>query len=252
MIPLLLAFQVAQAPDTTLFPRREEVLRLYTNCDESHWPASLVDSSVPKTTEELVAGVARRHALEVGWREWFRTHGGDSLGATPDSDWVYPLEVRGRLIDNYRQRRPGGFHEALDIFVPREGATIRAPVNALVIAAEDGWQGTWKRHVGIQYTGGGLSRRAGNGVLLFEPSSGGYYYMIHMRDSSVVVRAGDVVRAGQQLGRVGHTGNAIQPGHGGHLHLAYKRAGTGCGVDSVLVPVDPYAQVRRARSSLSR
>ena len=252
MIPLLLALQVLQAPDTALFPRREEVLRLYTNCDESHWPASLVDSNVPKTPVELVQGVARRQQLEAGWRRWFLAHGGDSLVATPESAWAYPLEVRGRLIDNYRQRRPGGFHEALDIFVPREGATIRAPVNALVVLAEQGWRGGWKRHVGLQYEGGGLSRRAGNGVLLFEAATGAYYYMIHMRDSSLAVRAGDVVRPGQRLGLVGHSGNASQPGHGGHLHFAYKRAGTGCGVDSVLVPVDPYAQVRRARSALSR
>jgi murein DD-endopeptidase MepM/ murein hydrolase activator NlpD len=64
------------------------------------------------------------------------------------------------------------------------------------------------------------------------------------------VRAGDVVRAGQRLGAVGHSGNASQPGHGGHLHFAYKRAGRGCGVDSVLVPVDPFVQVRAARARL--
>jgi murein DD-endopeptidase MepM/ murein hydrolase activator NlpD len=252
MIQLLLAFQLAQSPDTTLFPRREELLRLYTNCDESHWPASLVDSAVPKRHEELVAGARRRLQLESGWRQWYREHGGDSLGATPEDAWVYPLEVRGRLIDNYRQRRPGGFHEALDIFVPREGAPIRAPVNAVVVVAENGWRGGWKRHVGLQYQGGGLSRRAGNGVLLFEPSTGAYFYLIHMQDSSVALRAGDVVRAGQRLGRVGHSGNASQPGHGGHLHFAYKRAGSGCGVDSVLVPVDPFAIVLRSRASLSR
>jgi murein DD-endopeptidase MepM/ murein hydrolase activator NlpD len=251
MIHLFLAIQLAQAPDTTLFPRREEVLRLYTNCDESRWPTSLVDSAVPKTHEVLVAGVARRLQLEAGWRRWFREHGGDSLGATPEEAWVYPLEVRGRLIDNYRQRRPGGFHEALDMFVPREGTPIRSPVAALVILAEEGWQGGWIRHVGLQYQGGGLSRRAGNGVLLFEPSSGAYHYLIHMQDSSLAVHAGDLVRAGQRLGRVGHSGNASQPGHGGHLHFAYKRPGSGCGVDSVLVPVDPFSLVRAARARLS-
>jgi murein DD-endopeptidase MepM/ murein hydrolase activator NlpD len=250
MIHLLLAFQLAQAPDTTLFPRREELLRLYTNCDESRWPSSLADSIVPKTHEELVAGVARRALLEAGWRRWFREHNGDTIGATPDNAWIYPLEVRGRLIDNYRQRRPGGFHEALDMFVPREGTPIRSPVNALVVLAEEGWQGGWKRHVGLQYQGGGLSRRAGNGVLLFEPFSGAYHYLVHMQDSSVAVRAGEVVRAGQRVGRVGHSGNASQPGHGGHLHFAYKRAGSGCGVDSVLVPVDPFALVRAARTRL--
>jgi murein DD-endopeptidase MepM/ murein hydrolase activator NlpD len=250
MIHLLLAFQLAQAPDTALFPRREELLRLYTNCDESHWPSSLVDSTVPKTHEELVTGVARRLQLEAGWRHWFREHGGDSLAATPENAWIYPLEVRGRLIDNYPQRRVGGRHEALDMFVPREGAPIRSPVNALVVVAESGWQGGWTRHVGLQYQGGGLSRRAGNGVLLFEPSSGAYYYLIHMQDSSLAVRAGDMVRSGQRLGRVGHSGNASQPGHGGHLHFAYKRAGSACGVDNVLVPVDPFAMVRGARARL--
>ena len=105
MIHLLLAIQIAQAPDTTLFPRREELLRLYTNCDEGRWPGALVDSTVPKTREELVTGVATRLRLEGGWRRWYEAHGGDSLGATPESTWVYPLEVRGRLIDNYRQRR---------------------------------------------------------------------------------------------------------------------------------------------------
>ena len=250
LIALLLVLQVPV--DTALFPPKAELLRLYTNCDEARWPASLVDSLVPKTPGEVRAGVARRLELEAGWRRWYLAHGGDTLGSTPPDSWIYPLEVRGRLIDNYRQRRPGGFHEALDIFVPREGTLVRAPVNGVVVAAGDHWQGGWQRHVGLRYQGGGLSRRAGNGVLLFEPSSGGYFYLIHLQDSSVAGAAGDVVRAGQLLGRVGHTGNAAQPGHGGHLHFAYKRPGSACGVDSVLVPVDPIEVMRRARAALRR
>jgi len=250
MIHLLLAFQISQAPDTTLFPRREELIRLYTNCDESRWPYGLADSIVPKTHDELVSGVARRRQLEAGWRRWFQERAGDSLGATPEGGWTYPLAVRGRLIDNFRQPRAEGMHEALDIFVPREGAEIRAPVSGVVIAAGDDWKGGWKRHVGLQYQGDGLSRRAGNGVILFDPASGAYFYFAHMLGGSVAVRSGDVVRAGRTLGRVGHSGNASQPGHGRHLHFAYKIAGTGCSVDGVLVPVDPFAQVRAARARL--
>ncbi|MFI5207769.1 MAG: M23 family metallopeptidase [Gemmatimonadales bacterium] len=250
MIHLLLAIQLAQAPDTTLFPRREELIRLYTNCDESRWPSGLVDSTVPKTHDELVSGVARRRQLEAGWRRWFQERAGDSLAPTPEGAWTYPLAVRGRLVDNFRQPRAEGMHEALDIFVPREGVEIRAPVSGIVIAAGDAWKGGWKRRVGLQYQGDGLSRRAGNGVILFDPASGAYFYFVHMLGGSVVVHAGDVVRAGRMLGRVGHSGNASQPGHGRHLHFAYKVAGTGCNVDGVLVPVDPFAQVRAARTRL--
>ncbi len=250
MIHLLLAFQVAQAPDTTLFPRREELLRLYTNCDESRWTWGTADTLVPKTSQELIAGVGRRRALEDGWRRWFAQHATDTLATTPADAWVYPLPVRGRLIDNFRQPRADGMHEALDIFVPREGVEIRAPVSGVVIAAGDDWKGGWKRHVGLQYQGDGLSRRAGNGVILFDPASGAYFYLVHMLGGSVAVHAGAVVRSGQTLGRVGHSGNASAPGHGRHLHFAYKVAGTGCSVDGVLVSANPFRQMRAARARL--
>ena len=236
---LPLALQLARSvPDTALFPPREELLRLYTNCDESRWPYGTGETFVPKTNQELVAGVARRRALEEGWRRWFTTHAGDSLQSTAAGARVYPLAVPGRLIDNFHEKRAGGIHEALDIFAPREGIPIRAPVTGVVVAAGDGWQGGWKRRVGLHYEGGGLSRRAGNGVIIFEPGSGTYYYLAHMQDSGVTVRSGDVVRAGRLIGRVGHSGNASQPGHGRHLHFATKHAGPACGVDAVLVAVD--------------
>ena len=137
-------------------------------------------------------------------------------------------------------------------FFAPERTVIRSPVTALVVAAGDHWIGHWQRHVGIVYEGGGLSRRAGNGVILFEPATGAWFYLVHMRDSSVAVNAGDIVRSGQALGKVGHTGNAIQPGHGGHLHFAYKRPGSACGVDSVLVPANPVESMRRARAKVRR
>jgi murein DD-endopeptidase MepM/ murein hydrolase activator NlpD len=250
-LSLLLALRLAQAsPDTALFPPREELLRLYTNCDESRWPYGTGETLVPKTNQELVAGVARRRALEEGWRRWFTAHAGDSLRPTAGGARVYPLAVRGRLLDNFHEKRAGGIHEALDIFAPREGVPIRAPVTGVVVAAGDGWRGGWKRRVGLHYEGGGLSRRAGNGVIVFEPGSGGYFYLAHLQDSSVVVRAGDVVRAGRLIGRVGHSGNASQPGHGRHLHFATKHSGAACGVDGVLVAANPYRWLRAARSGL--
>ncbi len=250
---LLLALQIAAAPaplDTALFPARETLIRLYTNCDEPRWPWGLDEVFVTKSDSELVAGVAQLRALEERWRGYFAERAGDSIVPTPEDQWVYPLATRGRLLDNFNNPRAGGIpHEALDIFVLREGVSVRTPVAGVVVAAGDDWKGGWVRHAGLHYEGGGLSRRAGNGVMIFEPASGRYFYFAHL-EAGVAVRAGDIVRARGELGHVGHTGNASEPGHGKHLHFTVKRPGSGCGVEGVLVPENPYRGIRAARARL--
>lgn len=254
MHALLAALVTLQGPirvptqDTSLFITREEFIRLYTDCTESRWPWGVEDMLVPKTDEEVRDGVAKRRGLEARWRAYFAERAGDSITPTPEDAWVYPLAIRGRLLSNFNNPRDGGPHEALDIFV-REGTGIRAPAAGVVVASGDDWVGSWRRRVGLVYESGGLSRRAGNGVVIFDPALGAYFYFAHLRPG-VRVRTGDIVRAGQLLGTVGNTGNASQPGHGRHLHFAYKRAGEECGVDGVLVPIDPYPQVRAARTRL--
>ena len=256
-LPLLFAIALqsaapqAPATDSALFPAREELIRLYTNCDEPRWPWGLEERMVPKSDSELVAGVTRLRALEDRWRAYFTLRAGDSIRVTTEDRWVYPLAVRARLLDNFDNPRAGGAHEALDIFVVREGVAVRSPVAGVVVAAGDEWKGSWVRRTGLKYEGGGLSRRAGNGVLIFEPGSNRYFYFAHLREG-VTVQAGDIVKAGQVLGHVGHTGNASQPGHGRHLHFAVKEPGTACGVGGVMVPVDPYRSIRAARDRLTR
>ncbi len=246
----LVALLQAPAADTALFPAHEAMVRLYTNCDEPRWPWGTEERFVPKTDSELVAGVAQRRALELRWRDWFNAHTGDSITPTSDSAWIYPLKERGRLLDNYSNPRADGPHEALDIFVPKEGGEVRTPVSGVVVAMGDDWQGGWARsRGGFHYEGGGLSRRAGNGVMIFDPAGGDYVYFAHLRPG-ILVHTGDVVPAGRVLGYVGHTGNAAQPGHGRHLHFALKQPGTACHVDGVLVPVDPYRLLRAARSRM--
>jgi len=254
---LLAAAALAQAPQAprpavpdSLFPPAGDVVRLYTDCDESRWPYGIEERFVPKTPEEIVQGVERRRALEAAWREWYRQRAGDSLPPTTFDRWAYPLAVRGRLLNNFANPREGSLHEALDIFVA-EGTVVRSPVNGVVVAAGDNWRGGYTRRRGFYYEGDGLSRRAGNGGMIFDPASGEYVYLVHFQDS-VLVRAGDVVRRGQPVGRVGHTGNAIYPGRGRHLHLAYKRPGTGCGVDGGLVAENPYRWLRTARARRGR
>ncbi len=235
-----------EAADTTLFPAAPAIIRLYTDCNEDRWPWGVEETFVPKTAAEISDGILQRRALEERWRAYFTARAGDSIRPTPVAEWRWPLAVRGRLLDNFSNPRQGGPHGALDIFVPREGVTVRSPVSGVVIAAGDGWQGGYTRARGFFYEGGGLSRRAGNGVMLFDPATGAYHYLIHFQPG-VLVRAGDVVRAGAPLGTVGHTGNASYPGRGRHLHFAYKTPGTGCGFDGVLVSTNPFQPVRDAR-----
>ena len=235
-----------QFPDSIVIPRGD-VMRLYTDCGEARWPYGTEERFVPKTTEEIDSGVVRRRALESLWRSWFAARAGDSIRPTPRDAWRYPLAVRGRLLDNFRNPREDGLHGALDLFVVREGVEIRSPVSGVVVAAGDGWRGGYERRGrGFFYDGEGLSRRAGNAAIVFDPASGGFFLFSHMQEG-IRVRAGDVIAAGAPVGRVGHTGNAAAPRRGKHLHLAYKEPGTACGIEGVLVAVDPFRWIRAAR-----
>ena len=235
-----------QHPDSIVIPAGD-LMRLYTDCGEARWPYGTEERLVPKTTGEIDSGVVRRRALEAAWRAYFAARAGDSIQPTDTAAWRYPLAVRGKLLDNFLSPRDDGPHGALDIFVPDEGVGIRTPVAGVVVAAGDGWRGGYERRGrGFYYEGEGLSRRAGNGAILFDPASGGYLLFSHLR-AGVLVHAGDVVAAGTPVGHVGHTGNAARPGRGKHLHFAYKEPGTACGIPGVLVAVDPYRWVRGAR-----
>jgi murein DD-endopeptidase MepM/ murein hydrolase activator NlpD len=113
---------------------------------------------------------------------------------------------------------------ALDVFffnVDRSGGgaergpLIRALYPGLVVAAAGDWTGgagvsTWKS--------GGLSPAAGNGVVLYDPSTRRYVSYFHL--SSVTVHKGELVGTGQVVGRGGNSGmNARKAGHGEHVHI---------------------------------
>ena len=236
-----------QAVSDSVFPPGGEVMRLYTDCDEARWPFGTEERYVPKTTGELDSAVVRLRALEAAWRGYFAARAGDSIRPTPKAAWRYPIARRGRLLNNFRNPRVDGPHEALDIFVPMEGVEIRTPAAGVVVAAGDGWRGGYERRGrGFYSEGGGLSRRAGNAAIVFTPEPGGYLLFSHMQEG-IAVHVGDVLRAGAPVGRIGHTGNAVRPGAGRHVHLAYKEVGTACGVPGVLVPVNPFRWIRAAR-----
>ncbi|MBP7264207.1 MAG: M23 family metallopeptidase [Spirochaetia bacterium] len=118
---------------------------------------------------------------------------------------------------------------ALDVFftrLKRSGAAeIGPPVTSIssgiVVSAADDWRGGDKPET---YKSGGLSPRAGNGVIVYSPAHRRYYVYFHLHD--VAVRRGDVIPAGQLLGHGGNTGtNARKKGHGEHLHIEIHESG---------------------------
>ncbi len=120
--------------------------------------------------------------------------------------------------------------DALDVFfanVTRKGAeeigpTVKSMTDGVVMASYDGWIGT-DTHDG--YVSGGVSPKAGNGVIVYQPDEKKYYLYFHFY--SAKVGNGDVVRAGDTLGLGGNTGyNARKRNHGEHVHLEIFDAST--------------------------
>lgn len=151
-----------------------------------------------------------------------------SRGSPPDEAALHAPVPRGqRWIASAEDLKKTHRH-ALDIFFLGEGErgsaekgpAIRSMSPGLVVAAADDWVGG---EGAAKYRRGGLTPRAGNGAVIYDPGTRRYYTYFHMHDVSV--RPGQWVEAGEVLGRGGNTGtNARKRGHGGHLHLEIYRA----------------------------
>lgn len=120
-----------------------------------------------------------------------------------DADWVKP--VNGcRLGDGFGATGPNGVHTGLD-FQCRQGKPIRAITDGTITAT--GYDGAY-----------------GNKTVL-TLSDGTELWFAHQ--SATAVSEGDQVEAGEIIGYVGSTGNALGP----HLHLEVRPGGGD--------PVDP-------------
>jgi len=138
-------------------------------------------------------------------------HGGASLS--------FPVEGRGsRAVQSFfGVARDGGRreHHGIDIFAPR---------GTPVIAAGDGIANPRDNRLG------------GKVVWVYDPVRNRSLYYAHL--DSQIVRAGQLVRAGDTLGLVGNTGNARTTPP--HLHFGIYQRGEG--------PVDPFPFVDTRRS----
>lgn len=114
---------------------------------------------------------------------------------------------------------------ALDIFFQKieylplstleKGPLVFSLEPGIVVASDTSWNGGEDMN---SYRGGGVTPKAGNGVIIYSPKSRKYYLYFHLYD--LRVNNGEVIPKGYPLGHGGNTGtNARKPGHGEHLHL---------------------------------
>ena len=112
-----------------------------------------------------------------------------------------------------------GDHGAIDISNGNGvgGTNIIAAKDGVVIYPTDDSQ---TKYADNGYIGNNDGGGYGNYVVI-EHSDGNYTYYGHMAQGSITVRAGDSVKQGQVIGKMGHSGNST----GVHLHFEVRSGG---------------------------
>lgn len=150
------------------------------------------------------------------------SHGTDVMATTYAIDLV-PVDARGRsaakrdwrtLLSTEPPERFFGF-----------GAPVLAPLGGTVVHVHDDEPDHHARRSQLSlvpYALGqagrirrGAAGLAGNHVVLQLAQGRGYVALAHLQCGSICVSSGDLVRAGQQLGACGNSGNSTEP----HVHL---------------------------------
>lgn len=160
------------------------------------------------------------------------SHGIHSLAQTFAVDMVYvPDGVPGR-----------GEPEEKGLIVPEKfpsfGRPVYAPADGKVVSVHDSRRDHRARTgpFGLAYMFveamarevGGPSMMFGNHIVL-DVGDGAYAVLAHLRRNTVRVRAGDPVRAGEQVAECGNSGNSSEP----HIHFQLMdrpRAGRAVGI----------------------
>ena len=131
-------------------------------------------------------GAARAHRSETdGWRQ----------------DWIWP--VKGRISGRFGSQRvyrgePGSYHSGLDIATGESGTPFVAPADGVVVLAAE-------KPFSLE-----------GHLLMIDHGNGLNSAFLHC--SALLVKVGDHVRQGQEIGRIGSSGRATGP----HLHWSIK------------------------------
>jgi biotin carboxyl carrier protein len=134
------------------------------------------------------------------------------------NDGVFPVAGAHSYGDGFGVGRPGHTHQGQDI-VAAEGLPVVAPLAGVIVARD------------YQASAAGF-------YLAEDASDGRSFFFAHCQQDTFAVTVGQTVAAGQQLCRVGHTGDATGP----HLHFEIWIGGWRR--DKASQVVDPLAQLQ--------
>jgi biotin carboxyl carrier protein len=137
------------------------------------------------------------------------------------NDGVFPVagaHSLGGADARFGTGRAGHTHEGQDILAA-EGTPVVSPLAGIVVARD------------YQASGAGY-------YLAVDAADGRSFFFAHCQKDTFAVTAGQTIPAGQQLCRVGHTGDASGP------HLHFEIWISGWRRDKTSHPVDPLAQLQ--------
>jgi murein DD-endopeptidase MepM/ murein hydrolase activator NlpD len=134
------------------------------------------------------------------------------------NDGVFPVAGPHTYGDGFGAQRSGHVHEGQDV-VAAEGVPVVAPLAGTVVARD------------YQASAAGF-------YLAMDAAGGRSFFFAHCQKDTFAVTVGQTVAAGQQLCRVGHTGDASGP----HLHFEIWVGGWRR--DKASAPIDPLAQLQ--------
>lgn len=174
---------------------------------------------MPNQPVELSLPFAGRWTVQNSPASRVPSHGTTLFGTSHAIDFV-PLGADGRSAP--RSVRSLFATESPEAFVGF-GRPILAPVSGEVVAVLDGEQDHAARRslpalIGYALTQGARIRRgaaaiAGNHVMIRVDDA--FVLLAHLRNGSLLVRPGQQVATGEQVGECGNSGNSTEP----HVHV---------------------------------
>lgn len=159
-------------------------------------------------------------------------------GATPDVNyhasepsqrWAYDL-----LVTRDGNSSSGDGTKLTDYYI--YDMPILAPADGVVIRAFDS-----DPDMPIGVLGGGTD--AGGNQVVLKVAEREFFFLCHMKPGSIRVKQGDPVRRGDEIGRVGNSGNTSEP----HLHIHLQDTIKLIDGEGIPLPFSDYRDVRTGK-----
>ena len=157
----------------------------------------------------LIASQGRAEAYHLPFKgRWFVMQGGDTLNVNQHmslrAQW-YGLDLMKVAGQSQRELSSAATPTIADYY--SWGEPVLAPITGKVESVVDGLP---DNALGTKDS----SNPAGNHVVI-ATKNGTYVFLAHFQKSSIRVKAGQQILAGQELGRCGNSGNSDAP----HIHM---------------------------------